>query len=1343
MTNTQSAPFAAFGRALAAARVAAGINNQVELAAQVGCSQQSVSRWEAGVGRPRVGQMTALASAVGKDVEDLLALAGYAPKGPEAATNAKLFPVDNLDPDTFERFVTYMLELLYPDADVQRAGSSGHTQDGLDITVVWSDRRYSYQCKRVERFGPADVLKAIDAHTAPADKKHLVLSRIASPQAVEAARSRPDWVLWDKEKLSAIIRLKLSIEDQERLVDIFFRGQRLALLGRDEVGPWQTADAYFAPWSHPAAALSHDWGLEGREVEMAKLTEMIIRPTSPVVLVTGPGGIGKSRLLKAALAQPAIATQHMVRFLSASAEITRDGLDRLGSQRKLLVVDDAHDRDGLSGLFEYAADPAHNTQILLSTRPYAVSRLKREAAVYGIGAFPQVLLERLSEAETVALVTEVLTTFGGDPNWAPEIVRATRDCPLVAVMAARIVARDGLSNEMVKNDEALRQTILGKFTKVVAGELGTAADQLQIPGALDVLALVQPFHVEDPQLIELLGATKAMAPADVARILRLLLDGGVIYRRGHQYRLMPDLLGDYIIEQSCIGPGHTLSPFAEQVFDLATGGQVTNVLVNLGRLDWRRSAGDPSGSRFLDTVWRKLDDVDDDYDPRMSAVQSVAVYQPKQALAFIQTQFDKGRVPRGVAGIVRNIAYNLEYLEEACALLWELGRDDERPTGPHPDHPIRVLTELCSFQERKPLIFTERVFEFGLALFDDESAWNYAYSPLDVVGAVLSGEGISTTSKGRHIQMSTFFIDFDVVAPLRQRLIERILSLLTSPNLTVAHRAAKFLDNALRAPMGLMGAAVRPDVRDRYLAEFEQTLNRLAALVTSARLYPAVMIAVARSVAWHAQYGSGRTAGAARAVMDALPTDLEFRTRAALADGWGQVFMGRSRPNRWEGDLEAWMAALGRELRTTHTDPEALRRHLEGALADLAPAGEGEGSAQVLIVGLLRENLPLARAIVADARGRPDSLTRHYVGQALHELLCVAPDEGREVARALLVSPRLGLAVYAAAALGGLRRDIEDEDVEILKIALASFEPEIARVAVRTLWSWSSVDTRTLIDLARLAHIEAIPGLADGLGMLFGGPDRRLLEALDRDDVLFFLNALRETPTLDGYWLEQLIVDVSARFPHDLAEFFFARVERAATAETFGSFRPANHGPYANAQLKINESPEAAAVLQKTWAWLRENEGRDLYFQYAAADVFNAMFMSVDQAMVDLFEAKLETASKAELNLMSRLLSKAHHDFIFAHIPFVVRFLERCRDVSEETATRAFQALFGSAISGIRSGVLGQPAPQDLRMVESAQAVLKTISRLSPAWRLYDRVRKSGEDDIARTIAHGEALDDE
>ena len=182
MSADPDALYKDFGLLLEELRQKVGISQQAELGALVKASQQSVSRWEAGTSRPRAIQIPLLARVLRISADELLIAAGYAQKETVASFD-KPFPVDGLSPESFERFGQSLLEELFPDATVHAVGGQGHTQEGADIDVMFDDgTRYSFQCKRVDQFGPRDVEKAVAAHTGKAAKKIILLSRIASPR---------------------------------------------------------------------------------------------------------------------------------------------------------------------------------------------------------------------------------------------------------------------------------------------------------------------------------------------------------------------------------------------------------------------------------------------------------------------------------------------------------------------------------------------------------------------------------------------------------------------------------------------------------------------------------------------------------------------------------------------------------------------------------------------------------------------------------------------------------------------------------------------------------------------------------------------------------------------------------------------------------------------------------------------------------------------------------------------------------------------------------------------------------------------------------------------------------
>ena len=816
-------PHKAFGTLLLKLRQKAGIATQDDFARLVKASQQTVSRWEAGNSRPRHAQIPLIAQVLGVETDELLKAAGYGVK-PVAATFDQPFPIDALSPDGFERFCFFFLSRLYPGAKVHRAGSTGHTQDGLDIDVTFSkNKRYTFQCKRVGEFGPAKVHAAVAKHTRTAQKKFIVLTRIASPQAREAIEQHDGWDIWDKEDVSLHIR-SLSKHDQIKLVDTFFRGQRLALLGEIESGPWQTPDEFFAPFLVGDRAFTHEWRLVGKSSEVDALTGALADERVHVVFLTGAGGSGKSRVLKEAVDWLS-ATNALITFLSPSEEATRKSLDDLGDRRKILVVDDAHDdRADLDLLFQFAAVPSNKTTLLLALRTYRLDYLKTQAAGFALADanVREVKLEPLTLADATSLARQVLERERAPLEPAEKIAEFTRDCPLATVVGAMVIAKDRRHVGLLANEDTFRRTLLGRFQDVVAGEIGGKADAEPIRNLLRVLALVQPFHPEDRAVITAAEQVEQIPPHEFHRLTRLLTDAGVLFKRGGKYRLAPDLLGDQIIEAACITVGGGSTGYAERVFDVAGDAYLQHVLINLGNLDWRRSNGDTRNSRLLDGIWKKLTPRSDYTDPHVAAVAGVAYYQPKRALEFAEGLIRQGEYLREAPTIIRNAAYTYEHVRHACECLWQLGRNDARELGRQPHHAIRILSELCAVQPNKPLAYNEVVVDFGISLLDDAGSFAGPYTPFDFLDGTLAAEGHTTSSNGRAFSFNRFSVAPKAVAPLRLKVIDKTLALLAHENVRIGVLAAHFIGKALH-----YGMDSSPEARKHWAKEFVGTLNRL------------------------------------------------------------------------------------------------------------------------------------------------------------------------------------------------------------------------------------------------------------------------------------------------------------------------------------------------------------------------------------------------------------------------------------------------------------------------------------------------------------------------------------
>lgn len=1340
MTALASPKFFTLSARIAQGRIRAHLT-QGELATNLGVKQQAVSRWEAGTHRPSVDQIPRLAAVIDESASELMTEAGYA--APVALSVPTLFPVDALDPATFEQFVAMLVKEMHPDAEVRVQGSRGHDQAGTDIIARFRDKtQWSLQCKRVERFGRADIEKAVAHHIVEADRKFIVLSRIASPGAADALAAHDGWTLWDKQDLTQQVR-RLPGDAQDRLVDIYFRGQRMTLLGRSEPGPWVTADQYFAPFKGRAAVFSHDWDLVGRGAEIdALFTALASENETRAALLLGPGGIGKTRVLKEAISryateEPGVA----VRFLSASREPDPSSLDALGNGHKLLVVDDGHDREGLGLVIEYAANPDNKTRLLIASRPYAEQRIRNELAVVSIVDPPTVRLERLEKKDLRALVIDVLEQFNGEADWADSILAVASDNPLVAAMAARVVATEGLHSELVRGERTLRDVILGKFTKVITGQLGLPADAPLLRSVLEVLAAIQPFHVDDRRVAALVSTAKpGIDESEVSRALKLLVEGGVIYKRGHLYRLMPDLLGDFLIEQSCVGADGMLTTFATTMAEHVEPAQLTQLLVNLGRMDWRLTGGDPSNSHLLAPIWSTLNAINEKYDARIEAVQSAAYYQPAQAMAFVQAQIDAGRILQEFGTILRRVAYSPEHRLDALRLLWDLGKEDQRDLNPHPNHPIRTLAELLSYERQKPLGFIEEVAEFAFGLIDEPDAWSRAYTPFNVLEPLLSGQGMSTHSTGRAIAFSPFFIEYTVVAHLRTRLIDRTLELLESPDARIARKAGQFLNNAVLAPHGAFNTSPSEALTALYDAEFKVTIERVGALVKAGKLTPTTLLAVIGSLDWWAEYGGGDVGDAACEVMRSLPADLDFRLYAALTDRADWQFVGQVPFGDWNSD-ETWADAFVDELISAF-DTDGLCEALTNHLNALEIAGEATGMSGSMIDRVIAKNAEFGPAIIARSLADPQCRLANYLGYAVGALLDQSPENGRSLLAGMLESDEHRIRNGAARGLIGLRRAQTRDDVALLARVVGSDEAVLASIGITAVRTWRDLAERDMVTLALQVRFDLMPELLEPLGMLLGSRQTSLLDRLQPADVKQMLARMESLPRLEGHWTGEILEHLAKCHTSLLADFLFARADRALDKDHNENFRTIGFS-HRRGQLNFQDAPCVGEMLPRAWSWLHTHDEAPGWTRYEAAEIFAAMFKVDSDPVVEFFEAMLDWATDPDLRWMGDILRHAHHSFTLKRRRFVVRLLERCKAVSREVLTEVVDELRVAATTGSWSGTAGEPMPRDIAARDRAEEILATLSRLSPAFPLYKSILESAKNNIERSLRDGRAMDDE
>lgn len=1348
----KTARYWSLGALMRSHRERQGLATQGELAARLNVAQQTVSRWEAGSSRPQTDELARIAALLKIDIAELSAAAGYSSDAATVSFDRPL-PLAGLSPESFEFFCLDFLSTFYRgQADVHPAGKTGHKQHGVDIEArfVADDGLFTFQCKREAQFGAAKVVKAIKAQTIPAKKKHILLSRVASPDARKEVRKARGWDLWDQTDITRLFRT-LPKNEQVRIVDIFFPAQRYALTGELAPGPWLTVHNFFAPQLAEGRIFNQRWDLVGRTGELEQIAGALADRSVLVLSLIGRAGEGKSRVLRAAL-DAFCADYPAVRVFVASptAEINAKSLEDLGTGEKLVVVDDAHDRFDIGQLIRYVAEERSNARLLLVYRPYWTEVVQRDLARSGLagGLVASVTLARPTKQDATALAAQVLANHGASTDLAATIAGISYDSPLAVVVGAQIVAKEGVHPQLFGSNDAFRSTVLKRYEQVIAEDIAIGKDQDRVHAMLRVLALVQPTVPDDRRVLELLAEVEGIAAPDASRLARLLIDSGVLFKRGASYRLSPDLLADSIIESACITSSGESNGYAERIFDAAIPEHKEHLLLNLGRLDWRRNEGDTSSSRLLDAIWSRIQWNDDYRNAQVKAAAAAAYYQPRQALQLARRLIDEGRgTEEDVCRVIHGATYNLKHLTDACDLLWELAKDDKRPTNPHPNHPLRLLTELATPEPRKPVGYCEAAVDFALSQLGAADSWTSSSTPYDVLKGALATEGHFTAkSSHREITLSAYGVDTATVAPMRRRVVDAILDGVTSDNPRQAFAAAELLHSAVHGPIGLLNRAPSATERADWSQEFVKTLQSINAVLDSHNIAAPVLVRIGQSVSWHAHQAGGATGDEACRVLDRLDRNLETRVTRTLMDGWGH--------DTWKlqaGSLdraEQRQEELAAEVERAFPNARERAAFLNRRLADLKSHGEESLRSAHLFVNRLIDRQPALAREVLDARGRdPRPPIADYGSFALSSLLRREPIEAhRSISAPLALGyehlPFVARA-YAMGAFGG--RQLDDEDRDVIRLIFRSEDTSVLATAARVFREVAEKEKRFAIEiladaspkLVQVSHGEIFMWLDDDKVIPF--------DSIPSEDLTRIVELLTVPDRLDDHYLHRFLTKVAERDPRQIIELAKKRLDQAIANEDWNYSPIGRLGGGAAESLNLLAHTDGPMMFRETldWALPRAAADSGYQFSYRFADLVTGVFGCSEPSFASTLEAWCVGGGEKHYAVLAAVLRETPNSLVFSQHAFVLRILRAARSIGRFTHKAVSSSLFASALGGVRSGIPGQPFPTDLDMKERAEQILASLAKSDPAFSLYDDIRRHAEESIGRSLREGLVMDEE
>jgi transcriptional regulator with XRE-family HTH domain len=1354
-----------FGDILRAARVEKGWD-QARFARQLGSvSQQTVSRWERGRTQPSEAMVAEITEVLGIEAGKLLSamrdpVESPADLGFPVRPLLSELPLGRLAEDVFERFSVELAEQLFPHPDVVHGyGSRGDKQFGIDVEVSHPEGPPTgIQCKRTEEFGPADVREAVKALTMEVRECIIFLSRKASPGARREVAKYPGWQLWDGVDISRKVRNLPDEAAAIRLVDSYFPGYREAFLGISKPSPWESTEAFFRPLGG-MPVFTHSWELVGRDQELSSLAALFQDPVRRVALVVGPGGIGKSRLMRQFGLDMSRQQAATVLFVAADTPVEPVQFEELPRRGQLaVVIEDAHARADAAPITQGVLRRRPDARIVISVRPHALADLQN--ALRRVGIYPDdcftVLIEELSVPDAVALAREALGK-GARPGLAEWLGAVAPDCPLIIVVAAALISRGSIDPALLYASDGIRVEIMQAFRDAMTAGVDTGDPDVRRE-VLSAVAAFQPVRIDDAKFQSALSELARRPFDQLVPYLNALEDAQVLQRRGTSVRVVPDLLGDAILAGACVHIGSGVATgYLDRAYRAADGVALVHLFVNGSRVDWQVRGDRTVQDSLVAPLWEHLHSefagsrTDGRYE-LLAAVKKVAAFQPVRTLDLArwalsnpvgdsephdgvtarQLSLDDQDVRNQLAPLLENVAYNFSYLGEAADILWQLAKTDVRKPNQFPDHPIRVLERLMGYAPSTPLAYHEELLSVAASWLNQSDVADLPYSPFDVLDVLLATEAVVHSSDGLTLTMRSYPVSPEVVHSLRGQVVDLAFTELKSPDIRRAVRAARTVGTSLIGPGPAFNRVPAQEERDRWTPGFVDVISRIGAVAADIELDPVVIITLRHALRWHYQHSSTETRTAAQKVWRTLPDTIDNRLALVLHDSWGALLGDDDSSDYQQEEKDRLLAAVVADIAAAWSDTELVNRLEERLAAEHLAFANAASNSSLFIWSLAQEKPSMVNELCSRVLQDHQSILCDLIPAALGRLLETRPDDGLARTRELLSTgdPRIIQNVANALSWGrGRRTSLLNGEAAILRSLVRHDDPIVRTYAIAAGRPLSREHLALATELVTTVRFADSPRLADEVAAAFTG--RGYLRWYDLPDrqARTMISQLADCSSIDGYHVTMLITEICEHAPEAAADLLMRRVEIWEQTENVLAYEPLpqrwHHTP------NFTAYPQYGVLLRKVHQWMADST-QSWRRQHAGSELFALVAGSFGQEALSVLMEALASGDVEQVKAVGAILSNAPRGLLWNQVDFVSQALRSAQQYGQEAVQAVAGGLHALAFNGIRHGTPGQPFAEDTEQLEKSAEILNQLPHKSPEAEFYQALMESAEHSIQR-----------
>jgi hypothetical protein len=1266
---------------------------------------------------------------------------------------------------TWARFQTFCLDFVakLPGAKkYSHYGKAGNRQRGIDLKVDFENgEKWVFQCKQWKEFSGRDAEKAINATIYAADRYILFVSCEVGTDVRDVCDQHPGWEAWDAQDISQKVR-EMDPEAARRLVERHFGPLwRKEFLGLGGLSAFVTPEEFFRRHLHRDHLFNHMWKLVGRGDLLKGLHAFVKSKRRRVAVISGRGGVGKSKATHAFAS--AFEKRHAglaLRFVAEGVTISVAALDELPAMPCVVVVDDAHKCEELNLLLAAAQQRPYLTKIILLSRPYGIQQLDADIMHAGfdvteVTRFPE--LDAPNHGELTKLAAQALGRRHA--HLADRLAADTKDCPLITVVGGRLLAQEKITPDLFVTSESFRRTVLTRFRDAIVGEISTRLDRESCVKLIRLLAALVPIRDGDDSLLKGMAEFLGLDRAELITALGELEGAGVLLRRGHQMRLIPDVLADEVLHEACLSRGRPTG-YAEKVFEKFKALGSNRVFRNLAELDWRVRATEDAGTALLDSLWRKIweDFRSAPHSTRRSileALQEVAYTQPRRVLELAEHAMrNPATTPeseeelryhrpshkdilKALPLILEGVAYTPEYLSRCCDLLWELSRDDE-PHGPSKGA-LRVLQDLARYTTYPRNGAQQAVLDSVERWLRAPDAHARVGQALDVVDPVLRKTDHVDYSRGPRLVSELLTVVRAGSMELRERALGIIARCTAGDDIRVVLRALHSLKLALSDPAPIFEQKISEEDFLQWVPEQIQILDMIEG-VRSRNSDPFVILGVADAVGWHARYGRpDEVKTKARRIVAALIDTYEVRLIQALTYEFDLVhlradleFNDGEEDYDDKGQLVAEMCdALADEFVGRNASANVGLRELNLWMRNIAETGWGDGRVTLhngFLMVIARHHPDYASRMCEALAESPDCGMASRSGDLLMVLRGAMPEPAITIARRFLSSGDQSLcyAVAESYKSGTWLPTVQAEDLNILRELFSDTRPTIKKVALKLLPLIHKSSPEMAIDLAVAADTGNGGELAKELCRAFDADHGINPDLLTDDELRSLLSKLVPVNEISrNYHINKFLTYASDRLPRDVFNVLLRRVEQGTTKDFYYAALPGSNERSKFSGLAAHgDYPQRLREVRDAMLGWRERYNSRL------PNLFKEISLGFNEESLGVLSEWVDSGNPEKLEAAILLLSGARPQFAFENEDFVINILRRAYAVGDECYQIAKGVMWDTAVPTHVHRMYGEPPQSMVFLRDRASAVMSRLDAGTPEHRFFESLVEYANENI-------------